>query len=51
VEPDTELSLEEAAKSGFNDVSVGDIVRVEVEPEKFGRIAAQSARQVIIQRL
>ncbi len=51
VEPDTELSLEEAAKSGFNDVSVGDIVRVEVEPEKFGRIAAQTARQVIIQRL
>lgn len=48
---DTELSIEDAAKSGFNDVAVGDIVRVEVEPEKFGRIAAQTARQVIIQRL
>ncbi len=50
-EPDTELSLEEASKLGFNDVAEGDIVRVEVEPEKFGRIAAQTARQVIIQRL
>ncbi|MDT8284823.1 MAG: transcription termination factor NusA, partial [Thermovirgaceae bacterium] len=43
--------LEEAGKLGLGDVSVGDIVRVEVEPEKFGRIAAQTARQVIIQRL
>ncbi len=50
-EPDTELSLEEASKLGFNDVAEGDIVRIEVEPEKFGRIAAQTARQVIIQRL
>ncbi len=40
-DPDTELSMEEASKLG----------RVEVEPEKFGRIAAQTARQVIIQRL
>ncbi len=50
-DPDTELTLDDAAKLGFNDVEVGDIVRVEVEPEKFGRIAAQTARQVIIQRL
>ena len=48
---DTELSIEDALKTGFNDVALGDIVRVEVEPEKFGRIAAQTARQVIIQRL
>ncbi len=48
---DTELSIEDAIKAGFNDVAIGDIVRVEVEPEKFGRIAAQTARQVIIQRL
>jgi N utilization substance protein A len=50
-EKDTEISIEEAVRSGFNDVALGDIVRVEVEPEKFGRIAAQTARQVIIQRL
>ncbi|MDO9509050.1 MAG: transcription termination factor NusA [Thermovirgaceae bacterium] len=50
-DPDTELTLEEALRLGFHDVSTGDIVRVEVEPEKFGRIAAQTARQVIIQRL
>jgi len=50
-EKDTEISIEDAVRSGFNDVALGDIVRVEVEPEKFGRIAAQTARQVIIQRL
>lgn len=50
-DPDTEISLVEAEKLGFGDVSEGDIIRVEVEPEKFGRIAAQTARQVIIQRL
>jgi N utilization substance protein A len=48
---DTELSLDMAREMGFEDVVPGDIIRVEVEPEKFGRIAAQTARQVIIQRL
>jgi N utilization substance protein A len=48
---DTELSLDMAREMGFEDVAPGDIIRVEVEPEKFGRIAAQTARQVIIQRL
>jgi N utilization substance protein A len=48
---DTELSLVEARKRGFGDVEVGDLIRIEVFPESFGRIAAQTARQVIIQRL
>jgi len=49
--PDTEITLKEAIEKGFNDVEIGDIIRIEVNPEDFGRIAAQTARQVIIQRL
>ena len=50
-DPDTEMSLTEARSSGYHDVDPGDILRIEVFPEGFGRIAAQTARQVIIQRL
>lgn len=51
--PDSEWTLEHAAKMGYKDLEIGDVVYVDVEilPEKFGRIAAQTARQVIIQRL
>jgi len=44
----TEISLEQAKKKS-NKISVGDSVREEVETKKFGRIAAQAAKQVIIQ--
>ena len=49
--PDSEITLEEAIKRGYTDITVGDVIRREVFPEDFGRIAAQTARQVIIQRL
>ncbi|MDO5562309.1 MAG: transcription termination factor NusA [Synergistaceae bacterium] len=49
--PDSEITLEDARKRGHDDVVVGDVIRREVFPENFGRIAAQTARQVIIQRL
>ena len=49
--PDAELTLEEAKRRGYSDVEVGDFIHVEVFPEDFGRIAAQTARQVIIQKL
>jgi N utilization substance protein A len=49
--PDTEISIEEAHSKGFVDVAEGDYIRIERNPENFGRIAAQTARQVIIQRL
>lgn len=49
--PDAEWTLEQAVQMGYKDLEVGDIVHVEVLPENFGRIAAQTARQVIIQRL
>ncbi|MDO4988436.1 MAG: transcription termination factor NusA [Synergistes sp.] len=48
---DTEVTPKGAAERGYADLVVGDILRVEVFPEAFGRIAAQTARQVIIQKL
>jgi len=47
---DTEITPAAAKKLGYK-ASVGDVIRVEKNPEDFGRIAAQTARQVIIQRL
>lgn len=46
----TEMSLEQAKMFGA-DFEIGDIVEVEVTPRKFGRIAAQTAKQVIMQRI
>ena len=48
---DLEITLDEARRRGYDDVEIGDAIRKEVFPENFGRIAAQTARQVIIQRL
>ena len=46
----TEMSLEQAKLFGA-DFEVGDMVEVEVTPRKFGRIAAQTAKQVVMQRI
>ena len=46
--PGTEISLEEARLS-LPRGERGDPIRIEVKPKNFGRIAAQTARQVIIQ--
>ena len=45
-----EISLEEARKIN-KDLNIGDSVEVEIVPRDFGRIAAQTAKQVIIQKL
>jgi N utilization substance protein A len=50
-DPDSEITLQDAMTMGYEDVEVGDVIRSEIFPEDFGRIAAQTARQVIIQRL
>ena len=49
-DPDMEISLEDA-KELDEDVEIEDEVKIEVTPEDFGRIAAQSAKQVITQRI
>ncbi|HLB46271.1 MAG TPA: transcription termination factor NusA, partial [Anaerolineales bacterium] len=51
VDDRTEVTLEEARKVD-PDVKLGDMITVESTPPKnFGRIAAQTAKQVILQRL
>lgn len=47
---ETEISLAEA-KEIDEDVELGDEVKLEVTPEEFGRIAAQSFKQVLTQRI
>lgn len=42
---------EEDAKAIDSRLVVGDIVEVEVTPKNFGRIAAQNAKQVVVQRI
>lgn len=32
-------------------VELGDVIKVETQPADFGRIAAQTAKQVILQRI
>ena len=46
--PSTEMALEEARKT-LPSAQLGDMLRIEIKPRNFGRIAAQTARQVIIQ--
>lgn len=50
VEPDKEITLEQAheIKKSYK---LGDKVSTELETKKFGRIAAQTARQVLLQKL
>lgn len=48
--PELEISLEEAQKIDKN-YNVGDIVNIEVKPKDFGRIAAQKAKQVVVQKI
>lgn len=47
---ETEISLEDAQAIN-SEYQIGDIVEREVTPSSFGRIAAQTARQVVLQRL
>ncbi len=48
--PNTQVSVEEA-RSVHASFAPGDVVEIEVTPRKFGRIAAQTAKQVVMQRI
>ena len=48
--PNLEISLEDAKKIDKKS-KVGDEISIEIVPRNFGRIAAQTAKQVIIQKL
>lgn len=45
-----EISLE-AAKEIDPSFTIGDLVQIEVTPKDFGRIAAQKAKQVVVQKI
>lgn len=45
-----EISLEDARKINIA-YELGDTVEIEVTPKSFGRIAAQTAKQVVVQRI
>ena len=47
---ETQISLEDAQKIK-GDYKAGDVTEFEVTPDSFGRIAAQTARQVVFQRI
>ena len=49
-DPDKEMSLVEA-KTIKKSAKVGDVMQNEETPKNFGRIAAQTAKQVVMQRL
>jgi len=49
-DPSAEISLESAKELDPN-YEVDDLVEYEVTPDKFGRIAAQTAKQVVYQRI
>jgi N utilization substance protein A len=49
-DPKQEISLNEAKKIK-SDAKIGDLIMVESTPQDAGRIAAQTAKQVILQRL
>lgn len=46
----TEISLAQA-RTIRPDYEVGDVIEIEVTPANFGRIAAQTAKQVVVQRI
>ncbi len=49
-EPDTEMTLADARRHKAN-AQLAETVKIEVTPENFGRIAAQTAKQIIIQKI
>jgi transcription termination/antitermination protein NusA len=49
-DPRLQISLEEAQRIDPN-YQIGDVVELEVTPRDFGRIAAQTAKQVVTQRV
>lgn len=49
-DPRFEISLDEAKKKK-KDIKIDDVIEIHEKPETFGRVAAQTAKQVILQRL
>ena len=50
IEPSFQISVAEALKRN-PDAEIGDFIPMDVDPNRFGRIAAQTAKQVLSQKL
>lgn len=48
--PDTQLTLEQA-RALDPEAQIGDSIGIKIDTQKFGRISAQAAKQVILQRM
>jgi N utilization substance protein A len=49
--PSSEINKEEAVKYKKGEIAIGDEINVEITPKDFGRIATQTAKQVIVQKI
>ena len=49
-DPETEISLKDAKKIN-KDLEVGETIDTEVTPHDFGRVAASTAKQVVVQKI
>lgn len=49
-DPVTQISLAQAKMKDI-DIDLGDMLNIEVTPKNFGRIAAQKAKQVVVQKI
>ena len=49
-DPSTEIGVGEA-RTHDKDLTINDVLTIDVTPDDFGRIAAQTAKQVILQRI
>jgi transcription termination/antitermination protein NusA len=50
-QPSLEIDLVEARKYKRSGIEIGDEINIEVTPKEFGRIATQTAKQVIVQKI
>ena len=51
VDPEMQLSLEEASRTLDEEAEPGDSLGIKIDTSTFGRIAVQTAKQIIIQRV
>ena len=49
--PSAELSLEEAQEMAGDEVEIGDMLQIPLPREEMGRIAAQTAKQILVQKV
>ena len=49
--PDTQISLDEARETLDEEAELGDSLGIKIETDTFGRIAVQTAKQIIIQKV